>query len=430
MARPATASKDVVASPSRLAWVAPAAVLMGTGWGSNQFTPMLLVYRHTLGLGTGTLEALFGAYALGLIPGLLLAGPLSDARGRRKIVIPAAALGLLASVALAAGAHSVTLLFLGRLLAGVSSGAVFAAATAWLRETSLPPIGTASPATAARRAAIAMTAGFALGPLVAGMLAQWAPATRVVPYLPHIALMTVVLLLLSKAPETVARGAGRTVRWAVPGIRSARFRWVVAPMAPWVFAAPAIAFALLPSVIGADRAIDGIALVAAITTLTAVAGVLIQPLARRLESGAASNRAGITGLLVLAGGLALAAVTAQTQQDWLLVPCAVVLGCAYGLCLVAGLIEVQRIADEHALARLTAAYYALTYLGFATPYLLALAAHLASYTLLLLIAAALALATTGLVARRSARHPETPAHHEPDTGANPARNPTAVRARG
>ena len=121
----------------------PAAVLIGTGWGSNQFTPMLLVYSHSLGLSTGTLEALFGAYALGLIPGLLIAGPLSDAVGRRPVVIPAAALSLLASVTLVAGAHTVALLFAGRLLAGVSSGAVFGAGTAWLREASLPPVGDA-----------------------------------------------------------------------------------------------------------------------------------------------------------------------------------------------------------------------------------------------------------------------------------------------
>lgn len=63
----------------RMAWVPVAAVLLGAGWGSNQITPMLLVYGETLGLGTGTLEAMFGVYALGLIPGLLLAGPLSDA---------------------------------------------------------------------------------------------------------------------------------------------------------------------------------------------------------------------------------------------------------------------------------------------------------------------------------------------------------------
>ena len=70
---------------SQMAWLAPAAVLLGTAWGSNQFTPMLLVYHHTLGLSTGTLEAMFGTYALGLIPGLLLAGPLSDS-DRKSVV--------------------------------------------------------------------------------------------------------------------------------------------------------------------------------------------------------------------------------------------------------------------------------------------------------------------------------------------------------
>lgn len=60
--------------------MAVAAVLVGAGWGSNQFSPMLLVYRHALGLGAGSLEAMFGVYALGLIPGLFLGGPLSDAR--------------------------------------------------------------------------------------------------------------------------------------------------------------------------------------------------------------------------------------------------------------------------------------------------------------------------------------------------------------
>src|SRR2546421_278625 len=54
-------------------------------------------------------------------------------------------------------------LFAGRLLAGASSGAAFGAGTAWLREVSRPPWGTASDPVAALRAAIAMTTGFALG---------------------------------------------------------------------------------------------------------------------------------------------------------------------------------------------------------------------------------------------------------------------------
>lgn len=396
---------QAAARPSRTAWLPTAAVLLGTGWGSNQITPMLLVYRRELGLGTGTLEALFGFYALGLIPGLLLAGPVSDSHGRRRVVLPAAALSFVASLVLMAGAHDVALLFCGRLIAGVSSGAAFAAGTAWLRETSLPPVGTAGHNGAARRATIAMTLGFGLGPLVAGILAQWAPASRVVPYLPHLALMAAVLVALLRVPETVEKGVARRVRLQIPGVRSPRFRRVVMPMAPWVFATPAIAFALLPSVVGADRAADGIALTSSITALTALAGVLIQPLARRLDARASSNRAGVLGLVVVGAGLVVAAIASQSQQVWLLVPAATVLGCAYGLCLVAGLIEVQHLAAEGALGGLTAAYYSLTYVGFAFPYVLALAAHLTSYSVLLAISAVLALGTALLVARRSANTP-------------------------
>jgi hypothetical protein len=375
---------------------AAAALLLGTGWGANQFTPMLLVYHHALGLSTGTLEAMFGVYALGLIPGLLIAGPLSDARGRRAVVVPAAGLSLAASLLLAAGGHHIELLCLGRLLAGVTSGAVFSAGTAWLRELSRPPLGTAGDHTAARRAAVSMTSGFALGPLAAGVLAQWAPAQTVVPYLPHVALMAAVLVALGAAPETVPSG-GRGRPLSLPGVADARFRRVVAPMAPWVFAAPAIAFALLPSVVDAGQAADGIALTAAITMLCAVSGVLVQPLARRLDAGAARNRAATTGLIVLGAGLGLAAATTQTRATWLLVPSAIVLGSVYGLCLVAGLVEIQRLARPGELAGLTAAYYTLTYVGFAAPYMLALGANLARYPVLLAVAAALALATAAFV---------------------------------
>jgi MFS family permease len=373
----------------RLTWLPAAVGLAGAAWGANQFTPLLLVYHRQLGLGTGTLEALFGAYALGLIPGLLVGGPLSDARGRRAVVVPAAVVSLAATVVLAAAGHSVALLVAGRLLAGVASGAMFSAGTAWLRELSAraEPHGEH----AARRAAVAMTVGFAVGPLAAGLLAEWAPDPGAVPYLPHVVLGVAVLVLLRGAPETVVAPDAAAARPALPAHARARFRRVVAPSAPWVFAAPAIAFALLPSVVGAD----GTAFVAAITALTAFSGVLVQPLGRRL-----GHRAGVTGLLVLAIGLMLAAVTAESQLGWLLVPSAIVLGSAYGLLLVAGLVEVQQMATGRDLARLTAVFYAFTYVGFAAPYALALAAHLAGYDLLLAATAGLVLLTAALVAPR------------------------------
>jgi len=378
-------------------WIPVAGLLAGAGWGSNQFTPMLLVYHARLGLSTATLEALFGAYAAGLIPGLVLAGRWSDAHGRRMVGVSAAVISLLATACLIAGAHALGLLFAGRLLAGVSSGAAFGVGTAWLRETSLAPFGDADHGTVARRAAVAMTIGFALGPLVAGVLAQWAPAPTVVPYLPHIALMLVVLPALLTVPETIEgrRDVATAVRLSDASAR--RFRRLVVPMAPWVFAAPAIAFALLPSIVGTGHSADGVALTAAVTALTALAGVLIQPVARRLDVSGRDHAAGTVGLTVLAGGLALAALTAEVRQNWLLFPCAIVLGSAYGLLLVAGLLEVQRLAPPRALAGLTATFYVFTYLGFAAPYLLALAANRVGYPVLLVIVSGLALVTVGVV---------------------------------
>jgi Major Facilitator Superfamily len=401
-------------------WLAVALVLVGAGWGSNQFTPMLLVYRHALGLTAGSLEAMFAVYALGLIPGLL-AGPLSDAKGRRRPVLAAATASLLGSLLLIAGSRSPALLYAGRFVVGLGSGAAFSAGTTWLRELSLLVPGNAGPARAARRAAVAMTAGFAVGPLLSGMLAQWAPAPRVLPYLPHVAFMVAALFMVTRlAPETITRRT-RPFGAGLPAGRSRRRFWrTVAVIAPWVFAAPAVAFAFLPAAVGADRLTGGVAVTGAVTALTALAGVLIQPAARALDAHRSRWPAGMVGLLVCTAGLILGAYAVQAGSLWLLAPCAAILGCAYGLCLVSGLIEVGRLARPDAVGSLTAVYYALAYLGLTSPYVLTLATPLAGYRTLLLIAAALALTSAAIVAG-AGRSPADAAvgdrgpEHPPDT---------------
>ena len=384
----------------RQCWMAVAAILAGAGWGSNQFTPMLLVYRHALGLGAGSLEAMFGVYALGLIPGLFLAGPLSDAKGRRLPVLGAAATSLLGSLLLIAGSRSPALLYVARFVVGLGSGAAFSAGTAWLRELSLLAPGTADSAQAARRAAVAMTTGFAVGPLLSGMLAQWGPAIRVLPYLPHVAFMVAALFAVARlVPETITRRTRLSFSAGLPAGRSRRRFWrTVAVTAPWVFAAPAVAFAFLPAAVGADRLSGGVAVTGAVTALTALAGVLIQPAGRALDALRWRWPVGVVGLLVCAAGLVLSAYAVQAGSLWLLAPCAAVLGCAYGLCLVSGLIEVGRIARPEAVGSLTSVYYALAYLGLTTPYLLTLASPLAGDRTLLLILAAAALTSAAAVA--------------------------------
>ena len=66
-------------------WLGAGLAVCMAGWGANQFTPMLLLYRSQLGLSAATVEAMFGLYAIGLMPGLLVGGSLSDRIGRRRV---------------------------------------------------------------------------------------------------------------------------------------------------------------------------------------------------------------------------------------------------------------------------------------------------------------------------------------------------------
>lgn len=375
--------------PDRAWWGAGAAAA-AVGWGANQFAPLLLMYRATLGLSTATVEGAFGLYALGLIPGLLLGGPVSDRYGRRRVALAALLISATGSALLIAGGSGLGWLLAGRLVSGVASGAAFSAGTAWIKELSR-----GEPSPGPRRATVAMTAGFAGGPLVAGLLAQWAPAPTVLPYLPHLALTALAVPLAWVTPETRMRSRLRPAR--VSAHRS-RFRRVVVPLAPWVFGSAAIALAYLPALV--EQRLGGAALVfsAAVTTLTALAGILVQPLARRAEDRLLATALGI----VIAGAL-LAAAAAATVQPALVVVAALVLGAGYGCCQVCGLREVQRLAAPHELGRLTAAYQALSYLGFAAPFLLATAQRYAPASVLLVAVAGLAALTLAATARAAER---------------------------
>ena len=85
-------------------------LLFAVGWGANHLVPLLFVYRRELGLDPAHLSILLATYAGGLVPGLLLAGPLSDRLGRRTVALPAAAAALIASGILAGSGGS----FVGR----------------------------------------------------------------------------------------------------------------------------------------------------------------------------------------------------------------------------------------------------------------------------------------------------------------------------
>jgi len=375
-----------------LAWLRVGVAVAAVGWGANQFAPMLLVYRARLGLSAATVQATFGFYALGLIPGLLVFGALSDRVGRRRVMLPALVASFAASAVLIAGGHVSGLLFVGRFVAGVASGAAFSSGAAWIKELSAG-VGT-DERSGPRRVTVTMTAGFGAGPLVAGLLAQFAPAPTTVPYLPHLVLLAVAVAVIVGAPETRVPDPGRPHKTLVgrADLRDPRFRAVVLPLAPWVFGSAAIALAYLPGLVGGALGGSALAFTAVVTMLTAAAGIVVQPAARRI--GAAGHGALVaSSLAIVTAGLVVSAVAAALISPILVVVAVLVLGAGYGACQVCGLQEITRLARPETLAGLTAVYQAVSYLGFALPFALAALASTWSPATLLVAVAVLAAIT-------------------------------------
>jgi MFS family permease len=375
------------------------------GWGGNQFTPLLLVYRHLGGYSQLDVDVFLGAYVFGLIPGLLVAAALSDRVGRRPVLLAGLWAALLGTLLLSLGVHGGYLgIVTGRLLSGVAVGVAMSVGTSWLSELS---VASGQPGTGARRSAIWLTSGFALGAASAGLLANYASPALTLPYLTHALLCVVAIVFVTGArtaetrPRTGERLRLRHLR--VAAVRHPRFLWVVLPMAPWVFGSAAIAYAIVPQQVEDAVGSGALLFTAGLAVAALGTAVLVQPLARRLDDHRTS-RAIVASMVLLTLGVAMAALTAATGSPWLAVPVALLLGVAYGIAVVSGLLEVQRIAGPDELAGLTGTYYALCYLGFLLPAVLAALGHWLSYPVMLAAAGLVAAACTALCAAGWSRH--------------------------
>ncbi|MGX1575955.1 MFS transporter [Cellulosimicrobium funkei] len=360
------------------AWLAVAAVMFAVAWGGNEFTPLLVMYREVGHFSAVTVDALLAAYVLGIVPALLLGGPLSDRYGRRPLLLPAAPIALAGSLVLAAGESSAALLATGRVLCGVALGLVMAVGTTWVKELSdaaARASGVPDGGSGARRAGLALTLGFLVGAGVAAVLAQWAPWPTHTAYLLHAALAVATGVWLLGVPETrVVPDGGARGRLRddlrVPAVAHRRFLRVVVPVAPWVFGCAGSAYAVLPGLVSASAGSAPIAFSGLMTVLGLGCGVGIQVLGRLIDTRH-SARASVVAMSIVVVGMGFGAYASARLDLPTALVAAMVLGAGYGLALVAGLSEVQRIATPDDLAGLTAVYYSLTYIGFCVPVALA-----------------------------------------------------------
>ncbi|GAB2473492.1 MFS transporter [Xylanimonas ulmi] len=385
------------AMPATRSWWPVAAVMGAVAWGGNEFTPLLVMYRAG-GLDAVTVNALLGAYVLGIVPALLLGGPLSDRYGRRPLLLPAAPVAALGSVILALGAGAPAVLGVGRVLSGVALGLVMAVGTTWVTELAAQA---GDAAAGARRASLALTAGFLVGAGVASALAQWAPWPAHLAYGVHVLLAAVTAVWVLRVPETCRTAGARVGRLRddlrVPAVAHPRFLRVVVPVAPWVFGCVGAAYAVLPGLLAAHAGTVPVAFAGLMTVLTLGCGIGIQVVARRIDTHR-SARASVVAMSLIITGLGLGALAAHTLDIVVGLLAAAVLGAGYGLALVAGLSEVARIAGPRHLAGLTAVYCSVAYLGFFVPMVLAWLARTWTYAQMFgvgLLIAAVCLAVVG-----------------------------------
>ncbi|WP_405798808.1 MFS transporter [Streptomyces longwoodensis] len=165
-------------------------------------TPLYPLYMAEDGFSTFMVTVVFATYAVGVIISLVLAGHLSDQFGRKKLLLPAIGLELVAAV-LFLTSTSLPMLLVARLVTGLGVGMVTATATAHLHD-----LHTAHrPGASTQRFELVSTAanigGLGVGPLVAGILAQWVTGPLRTPYLVFAALLLASALAVVLTPETV-----------------------------------------------------------------------------------------------------------------------------------------------------------------------------------------------------------------------------------
>lgn len=374
-------------------------VLFVAGWATNHFAALIPVLRETEHLSATVLAGAFGVYALGLLPGLLGGGALSDRIGRRSVVLTGSLVAAAGNLLMLAW-HPAAGVYTGRLVVGIGVGLAISGGTAWAAD-----LGGARGTTIA---GATLTAGFACGPLVAGIVAEVVPASAAVttPFAVAIVLSVGAVLLAltrttSAAPPTPAPSP--TTAAAAAGVERTVGRALVrsVPMALWVFSAVTVPVVVLAGRLGGDLSgpmVPGLASALALGT-----GVAVQVAARRAGWG---PRAGIAGALLAAVGFAVAARTDTHPGVALFVVTSVVLGSAYGLCLRAGLVDVEAFTPPEHRGVTVGIYYVCTYLGFGLPVLLeALRADVGTTApLLVLTALAVAAAVLRVVQLRPA-HP-------------------------
>lgn len=325
--------------------------------GTNLPTPLYRGYEQAFHFSPLVVTLIFSAYVGALLPSLLLAGPLSDAIGRRRILLPSVAAAIFGAMCFAL-ANGVGWLFAARAIQGIAVGAASGALTAALVE--LEPDG--NRARAAMVSAMALFAGIGAGPLLSGALAQYMSDPLVLPYLVEIALLLLASVAIARLPGHPSRSRWRPRRPQVPP--PIRRPFIIAGTLSFLAGTVTGLFlTLVPSYALTLTGSTNLGLAGAAVALMFAASAATQ----RLAYGQPEPVLRLGGLGLILTGFVLLIVAGSAASLALLLAATLTAGVGQGLAFLAAITGVNEIAPPERRADVLSSFYVVTYLGTGVP---------------------------------------------------------------
>lgn len=236
-------------------------------------TPLYPWYQESFAFNDLTMVIVYATFAVVSAPGLLLFGPASDVLGRRRVLQIALVLGALSSLCLLLAGNTWVLL-LGRALQGLAVGSATGAATAMIVDQA----SDRQRVWASLLATVAFVGGTALGPLLSGMLAEYAPMPSMLPYAVHLVLLGLLWPCVSKLPSAapVSLRYWRPTRIRLPrAIRRPFFLSSAVGFLAWTVVG--IFLSSVPAALARTTGIENMAVSGALLAAMLTMSLLVQP---------------------------------------------------------------------------------------------------------------------------------------------------------
>ncbi|MFC0337849.1 Predicted arabinose efflux permease, MFS family [Kushneria avicenniae] len=388
-------------SPGRLSFLLVTFAFLMAMLGTTLPTPLYPIYQTRMDYSQIIITVIFAAYAVGVIAALIGFGSWSDQLGRRRLLIAGLGLAIVSNVVFLSSPQLVPLL-IGRLLSGLSAGIFTGTATVAVIEQAPPEWQKGATLTATATNVM----GLGLGPLVAGVLAQYAVWPLHLPYALHIVLCLLAIIGVWWAPETVERPDRVHLHIQRLGVPD-EVRGVFIPAGIAGFAGTAVLglfTAAAPSFVQKLLEIDNLAMIGVVVITLFIASALGQAGMRFIPE----RRRLIIGCLILATGVLVVGSAIGLASLWLMLIGAAISGAGQGLTLRAGLGEVVGASPADRKSEVTSTYFVVIYVAISLPVVglgvtAALTSLVAAGIVFSVIVAALALTAMGLLIRRQRR---------------------------